>query len=89
VENVPGLGLVPLIPCYLNSNSVNTIPHCFRAKIPREAVVDSRPDSGTWSSLRHFEINMWMWPQQAEPSGGGRAGRAGGGATYQAGAAAA
>ena len=57
VENV--LGRVPLIPCYLNGNSVNTIPHCFRGKIPREAAADSRPDSGTGSWL--FEINMWMW----------------------------
>ena len=35
------------------------IPHCLRGKIPREAAVDSRPDSGTGSRL--FEINMWMW----------------------------
>ena len=35
------------------------IPHCFRGKIPREAAVDSRPDSGTGSRL--FEINMCMW----------------------------
>ena len=55
VENV--LGRVPLIPCYLNGNSVNTIPHCFRCKIPREAAADSRPDNGS----RLFEINMWMW----------------------------
>ncbi len=40
-------------------NSVNTIPHCFRGKIPREAAADSRPDNGTGSRL--FEINMWMW----------------------------
>ncbi len=57
VENV--LGRVPLIPCYLNGNSVNTIPHCFRGKILREAAADSRPDNGTGS--RRFEINMWMW----------------------------
>jgi hypothetical protein len=38
------------------SISVNTIPHCFRGKIPREAAADSRPDSGTGSRL--FEINM-------------------------------
>jgi hypothetical protein len=58
----PILGRVPLIPsfpCYLNGNSVNTIPHCFRGKIPREAAADSRPDNGTGSRL--FEINMWMW----------------------------
>ncbi len=54
LENV--LGRVPLIPCYLNGNSVNTIPHCFRGKIPREAAADSRPDSETGSRL--FEINM-------------------------------
>jgi hypothetical protein len=57
VENV--LGRVPLIPCYLNGNSVDTIPHCFRGKIPREAAADSRPNSGTGSRL--FEVNMWMW----------------------------
>ncbi len=57
VENV--LGRVSLIPCYLDDNSVNTIPHCFRGKIPREAAADSRPDSETGSRL--FEINMWMW----------------------------
>jgi hypothetical protein len=44
---------------WLISISVNTIPHCFRGKIPREAAADSRPDSGTGSRL--FEINMWMW----------------------------
>jgi hypothetical protein len=57
VENV--LGQVPLIPCCLNGNSVNTIRHCFRGKIPREDAEDSRPDSWTRSLL--FEINMWMW----------------------------
>ncbi len=39
VENV--LGRVPLIPCYMNGNSVNIIPYCFRgtttSKISREA----------------------------------------------------
>ncbi len=57
VENV--LGRVPLIPCYLNDNSVNTIPHCFRDKIPMEAAADSRPDNKSGSRL--FEINMWTW----------------------------
>ena len=57
VENV--LGRVPLIPCYLNGNSLNTIPHSFRSRIPREAAADSRPDSGTGSRL--FEVNIWMW----------------------------
>ena len=59
VENV--LGRVPLIPCYLNGNSLNTIPHwhSFRSRIPLEAAADSRPDSGTGSSL--FEVSIWMW----------------------------
>ena len=57
VENV--LGRVPLIPCYLNGNTCNTIPHKYRGAIPAEAEADSRPDSGTGSRL--FEINIWMW----------------------------
>jgi hypothetical protein len=57
VENV--LGRVPLIPCYLNGNTSNTIPHRYRGAIPAEAAADSRPDSGTGSRL--FEINIWMW----------------------------
>ncbi len=43
VENV--LGRVPLIQCYLNGNTSNTIPHRYRGAIPAEAAVDSRPDS--------------------------------------------
>ena len=57
VENV--LGQVPLIPCYLNGNTSNTMPHKYRGAIPAEAAADSRPDSGTGSRL--FEINIWMW----------------------------
>ena len=57
VENV--LGRMPLIPCYLNWNSSNTIPYRYRGVIPAEAAADSRPDSGTGSRL--FEINIWMW----------------------------
>ena len=57
VENV--LGRVPLIPCYLNGNTHNTIPHKYRGAIPAEAAADSRPDSGTGSRL--FEVNIWMW----------------------------
>ena len=57
VENV--LGRVPLIPCYLNGNTRNTIPHKYRGAVPAEAAADSRPDSGTGSRL--FEINIWMW----------------------------
>ena len=52
VENV--LGRVPVIPCYLNGNTSNTIPHRYRGAIPTEAAADSRPDSGTGSRL--FEI---------------------------------
>ncbi len=53
---------MPLITCYLNGNSVNTIPRSVRGKIPKEATTDSRPDIGTGSRL--FEINMcmmWRW----------------------------
>ena len=57
VENV--LGRVPLIPCYLNGNTSNTIPYRYRGAIPAEAAADSRPDNGTGSRL--FEINIWMW----------------------------
>ena len=57
VENV--LGRVPLIPCYLNGNTSNTIPYRYRGAIPAEAAADSRPDSGTGSRL--FEINIWTW----------------------------
>ncbi len=59
VDNV--LGRVPLMPCYLNSNSINTIPHKYRTRIPREAAADSRPwsDSGTRCLL--YEINILMW----------------------------
>ena len=57
VENV--LGLVPLIPCYLNGNTANTIQHKYRSRIPRKAAADSRPDSGT--GIRLFEVNVWVW----------------------------
>jgi hypothetical protein len=59
VENV--LGIVPLIPYYLNGNASNTIPHKYRGAIPAEAAANSRLDSGTGSSL--FKINIWimMW----------------------------
>ena len=57
VENV--LGRVPLLPCYLKGNAVNTIPHSCRSQIPRGAAADSRPDNGTGSRL--FEVNIWMW----------------------------
>jgi hypothetical protein len=59
VENV--LGRVPLIPCYLDGNTSNTIPHTgmYSGAIPAEAAADSSTDSGTGSRL--FEINIWMW----------------------------
>ena len=57
VENV--LGRVPLMPCYLNGNSHNTIPHSLRQVVPAGAAADSRPDRGTGSRL--FEVNIWMW----------------------------
>jgi hypothetical protein len=57
VENV--LGRVPLIPCYLNCSTSNTIQHKYRGAIPAEAAADSRQDSGTGSRL--FEIKIWMW----------------------------
>ena len=34
VENVPVLGLAPLIPCFIGSNSHPTIPHCFALEAP-------------------------------------------------------
>jgi hypothetical protein len=51
--------IINIVLYWLISISVNTIPHCSRGKIPRDAAADSRPDSGTGSRL--FEINMWMW----------------------------
>ncbi len=50
---------MPLIPCYMDGNTSNTIPHRYRGAIPAEAEADSRLDSGTGSRL--FEINIWMW----------------------------
>jgi hypothetical protein len=57
VQNV--LCHVPLIPCYLNGNTSNTIPYKYRGTTPAKADADSRPNSGTSSEL--FEINIWMW----------------------------
>ena len=59
VQNVLAGGRVPPIPCYLNGNTSNTIPHMYRGAIQAEAAADSRPDSGTGSRL--FEVNIWMW----------------------------
>jgi hypothetical protein len=44
---------------FLNGTTINTIPHKYRSRIPREAAADSKPDSGTGSRL--YEINIWMW----------------------------
>ncbi len=57
VENV--LGRVPLIQCYLDGNTSNTIPHMYRGAIPAEAAADSRLDSETGSRL--FKITIWIW----------------------------
>ena len=57
VENV--LGCVPLIQCYLNGNTRNTIPYKYRGAIPAEAAADSRQVS--WTGSRLFEITIWMW----------------------------
>ena len=66
VENV--LGRVPLIPCYLNGNSSNTIMIQYRYRdrgaIPAEAAADSRPDSGTGSRL--FKIRTFGCGATAE-----------------------
>ncbi len=59
LENV--LGQVPLIQCYLNGNTANTIQHKYRSRIPREAAADSRPNSGTGCRLFDSEVNVWMW----------------------------
>ncbi len=53
------LGLAPLIPCYLNGNTSNTIQCKYRGAILAEATADSRHDSGNGSQL--FEISIWMW----------------------------
>jgi hypothetical protein len=54
----PSMSRVPLLPCYLKGNTVNTIPYSCRSQIPRGAAAasDSRPDSGTGS--RPFEVNI-------------------------------
>ncbi len=61
VENV--LGQVPLIPCYLNGNSVNTIPHCFRGKIPGQGklqrIQDPTTGLGAGCSNQHVDVALW------------------------------
>ncbi len=41
VDNV--LSRVPLIPCYLNGNTSNTITYKYRGAVSVEAAADSRP----------------------------------------------
>jgi hypothetical protein len=52
---------VPFMPCFLDGNSHNTLPHSRRNRANAAAglVADSQPDSGTGSLL--YEINMWLW----------------------------
>jgi hypothetical protein len=59
VENV--LGPVPLLPCYLKGNTVDTIPYSCRSQNPRGAAAasDSRADS--WTGSRLFEVDIWVW----------------------------
>ena len=59
VSNV--LGRIPLIPCYMDGQKHLTIPHRFRKSNLGRAIADSRPDNGTGSSLRLYELNIWLW----------------------------
>jgi hypothetical protein len=61
VANLNVLGRVPLIPCYLNGNTSNTIPFRYRGAILPEAAADSRPYRDIGTSSRLFEINRLMW----------------------------
>ncbi len=60
VENVPVLGLAPLIPCFIGGNSPPTIPHCFKDD-PRlgSASANTQQDRGNGNRL--YEVNIWMW----------------------------
>ena len=51
VENV--LGWVPLIPCYLKGNKVNTIPHCFWDQRKQQQIQDQTLED---SKLQKFGI---------------------------------
>ncbi len=60
VENVPVLGLVPLIPCFIGGNSHPTIPHCFKDDPSLgSASANTQRDRGNGSRL--YEVNIWMW----------------------------
>jgi hypothetical protein len=56
VEN--NLGRLPLIPCNLNGNTMNSTLHKYRSQIPREAAADSRPDSETGSRLSEVNLDV-------------------------------
>ena len=57
VENM--LGRVPLIPCFLEGQAVNTIPYPYRGRDLRGATTDSRAGAGNGATL--WEVNIWMW----------------------------
>ena len=58
VENM--LGRVPLIPCFLEGQAVNTIPHSYRGHCDLSgATADSRPGAGNGATL--WEVHIWMW----------------------------
>jgi len=51
----------PLIPCFLDGNSTNTIPHSKRKESSRfpNGKCDSHPEAGNGSLV--FEVNMPLW----------------------------
>ena len=51
----------PLIPCFLDGNSTNTIPHSKRKESSRfpNGKCDSHPGAGNGSLV--FEVNMPLW----------------------------
>ncbi len=60
VENMPVLGLAPLIQCFIGGNSHPTIPHRFKDD-PRlgSASANTQRDRGNGSRL--YEVKIWMW----------------------------
>ena len=58
VENM--LGRVPLIPCFLEGQAINTIPYSYRQHSGLSgATADSRPGAGNGATL--WEVQLWMW----------------------------
>lgn len=53
------LGRVPMIPCFLEGQSVNTIPHSYRGRDLGGATADSSPGKGNGATL--WEVQLWMW----------------------------